>query len=370
MRRARCTPSNPTELTTLRTTVGSALRSTLGKERTRAIRKRERRFRRKLARKIAPPKAAKVLPPEEPQVEILAPGLQVAEIPPESAAPPWQPSDPSAVFVSPRMSRHQLLGELHQLLAPRTYLEIGVNDGASLTLSGSTLIAIDPKFAISHPLSCDLALVQATSDEFFAGDDPCAHFEGVPIDLAFIDGMHLSEFALRDFMNTERYMSPAGVVVLDDMLPRNSLEASRDRLTLDWTGDVYKMVAALQDTRPDLVVIPVNTAPTGTLVVLGLDPASKTLSGSYEELLSGFLSADPQSVPAGLLQRTVAVSAEDLLNVPLWACFGRSTVQRRSHERLSPLSTRCPAKPWSGRRARPACVGFDVIIRFAEKEPS
>ncbi|CAN5220146.1 hypothetical protein BH09ACT10_BH09ACT10_31210 [soil metagenome] len=318
MRRARCTPSNLTELKTLRTTVGSALRSTLGKERTRAIRKRERRFRRKLARKIAPPKAVKVLPPEEPEVEVAVPDVPVVEILPVDGEPHWRPSDPSAVFAPPRLSRHELLGELHRLLAPRTYLEIGVNDGASLTLSRTRSIAVDPEFAISYPLHCDLALVQATSDEFFAGDAPCAHFNGVPIDLAFIDGMHLSEFAYRDFMNTEHHMSPAGVVLLDDMLPRNSLEAARDRMTSSWTGDVYKVVAALQDTRPDLVVIPVNTAPTGTLIVLGLDPASKTLSESYEDLLPGFLSADPQSVPEGLLHRTVAVSVEDLLDLPLW----------------------------------------------------
>ena len=55
----------------------------------------------------------------------------------------------------------------------------------------------------------------------FGRTNPLAHLEGMALDFAFIDGMHLSEFALRDFMNIEEHMDRAGVVVLDDVLPRN-----------------------------------------------------------------------------------------------------------------------------------------------------
>jgi hypothetical protein len=64
-------------------------------------------------------------------------------------------------------------------------------------------------------------LVRATSDDFFDRADALAHFGGTPVDLAFIDGMHLSEFALRDFVHTAPHMGTAGVVVFDDMLPRH-----------------------------------------------------------------------------------------------------------------------------------------------------
>ena len=79
----------------------------------------------------------------------------------------------------------------------------------------------------------------------------------------------LSEFALRDFINVEPFMAGTGVLVIDDVLPRNGLEAARNRKTEPWTGDVYKVIDILRRRRPDLVVPLVNTAPTGTAVVVG-----------------------------------------------------------------------------------------------------
>ena len=57
------------------------------------------------------------------------------------------------------------------------------------------------------------------------------HRGGTTLDLAFIDGMHLFEYALRDFINVERFADWSSVIVFDDMLPRNVDEAARDRHT-------------------------------------------------------------------------------------------------------------------------------------------
>ena len=216
------------------------------------------------------------------------------------------------------MTRHDFLAGLHALLQPRTYLEIGVNDGRSLTLSRATSIGVDPAFAVRSELHCDLHLARQTSDDFFAQDDPLAHFGGLPIDLAFIDGMHLAEFAYRDFLNVERLAGNCGVVVLDDMLPRNVDEAARDRHTGDWAGDVFKMIGILRERRPDLVVLPVNTAPTGVLLITALDPSSTVLRDSYEELLPQLESADPQDVPEEIRLRSASVSAKSVLASTAW----------------------------------------------------
>lgn len=248
------------------------------------------------------------------------------------------------------MERHAFLRELHARIRPRNYLEIGVNDGKSLALSRVPSIAVDPAFRITSSLRCDLQLVKATSDDFFAGRDPIRHLRsarnpvrnarrgrplfdrwrgGTHLDLAFIDGMHLFEFALRDFMNVERFSHWSTVIVFDDMLPRDADEAARDRHTKAWAGDVFKLVPVLRELRPDLAVIPVDTQPTGLLVVLGADPTSTVLRRAYDGLIERWVAPDPQEVPDEVLERRGAVDPERLLAAGIW----RSVVKGRHASR-------------------------------------
>jgi hypothetical protein len=230
------------------------------------------------------------------------------------------------------MQRHELLAALHEALRPRTYVEIGVNDGRSLSLSRVPSVAIDPAFKVTSELAADIHLARTTSDEFFARADPLAHFRGVPVDLAFIDGMHLAEFALRDFMNVERFTTPASVIVLDDMLPRDVDEAARDRHTKFWTGDVYKVPQALRRLRRDLVVLDVATKPTGTSVVLLPDRSSRVLLEHYDTLVTDMVVPDPQHVPDDVLGRTRAVDPDTLVSSDLWNAL--SSLRRRPRLRV------------------------------------
>ncbi len=216
------------------------------------------------------------------------------------------------------MTRHDLLRGLHEVLNPRTYLEIGVNEGSSLTLSRTLSIGVDPDFVVRRPLHCDLELIRAKSDEFFERPDGLAHFGGVPVDLAFIDGMHLSEFALRDFINVERHLAAGGVTVFDDILPRNALEAARVRRTGAWAGDVYKAVEVIARRRPDLAVILINTWPTGTAIVVGADASSQLLHEVYASELPYLEAPDPQAPPPDYMSRTAAVDPAVLLVSEAW----------------------------------------------------
>lgn len=215
------------------------------------------------------------------------------------------------------ISRHEFLEQLHKLLAPRSYLEVGVYNGASLALSRVPTIAVDP-VRRDFEVNCDMQFVEATSDDFFAGPDPLAHLPDRIVDLAFIDGMHLFEFALRDFMNVERHSGPGTVIVLDDMLPRRPVEALRKRKTTGWTGDVWKIMPVLARYRPDLVCVPVDTAPTGLLLVFGADPANRVLSTAYDEIVAEWVTPDPQTVPAEVLTRTIATAPLDVLTADFW----------------------------------------------------
>lgn len=217
------------------------------------------------------------------------------------------------------MNRHELLRDIHRLLRPRSYLEIGVRNGGSLTLSRTQSIAIDPGFRITEEIRCDLRLVRATSDEFFALEGGLDYFDAGCIDLAFIDGRHLIEFALRDFMNVERHAVWTTVVVFDDVLPRNVREPQRTRTGMrDWTGDVYKIREILAAQRPDLLVLPVDVEPTGALVVLGADPGSRVLESRYDAITAAYVRPDPQEVPESVLRRLGALDAKALLGSPLF----------------------------------------------------
>jgi hypothetical protein len=216
------------------------------------------------------------------------------------------------------MKRHDLLTELHRVYRPRTYLEVGVNDGRSLALSRVKSIAVDPAFKVTSPISCDVRLVRATSDTYFARAKAVEFFPDRLIDLAFIDGMHLFEFALRDFINIERFSRWSSVVVFDDMLPRNIDEAARDRHTGPWTGDVYKVAEVLREHRPDLVPVVVDTEPTGQLIIFGADPESRVLPDLYDSLIEKWVVLDPQDVPDRVLTRTEAVDPAAFLAAPFW----------------------------------------------------
>jgi predicted O-methyltransferase YrrM len=216
------------------------------------------------------------------------------------------------------VNRHQFLARLHQLTRPRTYLEIGIESGYSIALTRVPSIGIDPDFNIVAEIKADVHLARTTSDEFFARKDPLAHLPVPVLDLSFIDGMHLAEYVLRDYLAVERFTTPASVVVFDDMLPRSVDEAARRRHTKYWTGDVFKALDALREQRPDLVVIEVATTGSGTAMVLFPDAGQNGVLPGYDEWVTGALTEDPQEVPPVLLDRSRAVDPEWLLGFPGW----------------------------------------------------
>jgi hypothetical protein len=240
---------------------------------------------------------------------------------------PAEPSRPGVilgVLVASQMPYLEFLARLHTALRPETYLEIGVHLGQSLALARTRAIGIDPAYSITAPLSCDLSLFRTTSDEYFSRPEPLAPFSGAPVDLAFIDGMHLFDFALRDFINVERVSRPSSAIVLDDVFPRTVLEANRNQQTKSWTGDVYKIVEVLRQYRPDLTLTMADTWPTGLLLVTGLNPESPVLKDRYDEIIEKYVTEDPQDVPPAIFAREGAVDPETLLRSPVWGALRRS----------------------------------------------
>lgn len=179
-----------------------------------------------------------------------------------------------------------MLERIHAHLRPRAYLEIGVGDGKSLALAaGDTpAIGIDPDPQLTRALRPNERLFRETSDAFFAARDLAAEIGGRPLDLAFIDGLHLFEYALRDFIHVERHSAPHTVVLLHDCYPLDEPTAARERATRHWSGDVWKLVLCLKKYRPDLAVHTLSALPTGLAVVRGLDRGSRLLAERFDAL--------------------------------------------------------------------------------------
>jgi hypothetical protein len=218
------------------------------------------------------------------------------------------------------MNAHEFLRALHHRLAPRTYLEIGVAQGSSLALSRCRSIGVDPAFQVDVQLTAPTSLIRETSEAYFAALERkgLTPFGRLPIDFAYIDGMHHLENVVADFIAIERYSAPSSVIGVDDVLPPSVEEAARDRLTQSWTGDVFWMAPVLAAYRPDLDALTVATEPAGTLLVTGLDPSSGVLAERLEDIVHEYVRADPQPVPEELLQRTDALPPEEVLALELW----------------------------------------------------
>lgn len=195
----------------------------------------------------------------------------------------------------PRMSEtHYLsrLSDLHMRLRPKTYFEIGTESGASLAFATCRSFAVDPRFRLEGNIVASkpaLHLYQGTSDAFF--EENILGKLGVSLDLAFLDGMHLFEYLLRDFINAEKNMDPDGMIVMHDCVPVTHAMAKRDwdkSETISWTGDVWKMIPILQRYRPDLSISVRNYAPTGLVEIQGLDPNNTVLFDKYIQIVNEF----------------------------------------------------------------------------------
>jgi predicted O-methyltransferase YrrM len=205
------------------------------------------------------------------------------------------------------VTRHEFLAMLHEKLQPRGYLEIGVHTGDSLRLAKCLAIGIDPAPHLVGHFPGTTQVSRTTSDNYFSAGAPALEH----IDLAFIDGMHLFEFALRDFLNIEQYANPRTVVVFDDVLPRNQHEASRTQCPGDWTGDVWKVPSLLSAYRRDLILHWVDTEPTGTAVVYGFGQGGSKVD-VFERVESLGLEGW-EAVPDDVINRVQAIGPQEAL---------------------------------------------------------
>jgi hypothetical protein len=191
----------------------------------------------------------------------------------------------------PGPAYYRVLKWVHDFLKPANYVEVGVNRGVSLDQARREtprLIGIDPTprmwpVIAKKPHIAKAQIYELTSDDFFERYD-LAELLGRPVVLAFIDGLHLFEQVLRDFVNLERYSDDRTVILLHDCIPFSAETATRERTTDFYSGDVWKAPLALRRHRPELKMVTVRTAPTGLCLVTGLDNSNRQLEKELPEI--------------------------------------------------------------------------------------
>jgi hypothetical protein len=220
-----------------------------------------------------------------------------------------------------------VLDRFHRILAPKTYLEIGVNRGATLRLARCPSIAIDPVFLLDNASIKDKKITmffEITSDEFFARFRP-PDLLGHHVEMAFLDGMHLYEFLVRDFINTEKFCKRNSVIFLHDCIPaddhvarrvmEDNSESAMSRHPEWWTGDVWKAVAILKKYRPDLRIYAFDAVPTGLIAITNLDPSSTTLPAGYFQIIEEYRELSLREEGARYIASLDVLSTNEVLSL-------------------------------------------------------
>lgn len=194
------------------------------------------------------------------------------------------------------MSYVRFLNRLHEQTLFDWYMEVGCRTGRTFAHVRGKTIAVDPYFRIDSNVmgtKSELHLFQKTSDAFF--DSRVLSRLGVTLSFSFLDGMHLFEYLLRDFINTERHSAEGGVIALHDCCPFDHAMTTRDLGAIRsdaWTGDVWKLIPVLRQYRPDLTLTVLDARPTGVVLVSGLDPRNRKLQRNQDRILAEMAGVD------------------------------------------------------------------------------
>lgn len=144
------------------------------------------------------------------------------------------------------MERTDIIQTLINSIGAKSYLEIGISNGANFKkIVCENKVCVDPE-----PLSkADYVL---TSDEFFKHNDKT-------FDVIFIDGLHHADQVYRDIINSLHVLREGGYIVCHDMNPQKEEHQIIPFRGGTWNGDCWKAFASLRRDRSDLEMFTVDT---------------------------------------------------------------------------------------------------------------
>ena len=176
------------------------------------------------------------------------------------------------------MNRLNIIQQLINTIAAKTYLEIGVRNANIIhRIQAPTKIGVDPAISFSKKMMIkkrlgllDFNMIEVESDVFFSQyANKLLSPQG--IDVAFVDGLHEYQQAFRDVNNCLQYLNDGGVIIMHDCNPLNYAGAYPIKKSFDelaelvkagqipgwnncWNGDVWKALVRLRIEHNDLSI--------------------------------------------------------------------------------------------------------------------
>jgi len=147
------------------------------------------------------------------------------------------------------------IAELVKQINCKTYLELGIYDGITLSLVQPfvpRIISVDTKDVRKWRIG---EFHLETTDSFFE------HFDE-KVDVIFIDADHSFESVKKDFVNSIRLLNEFGMIILHDTDPISEMY-----IDPGYCGDSYKMDKWLRENYTDLDVMTLPLTQAGLTII-------------------------------------------------------------------------------------------------------
>ena len=124
-------------------------------------------------------------------------------------------------------SRFEIIQKIIEKRKYENYLEIGCYKDSNFSqIKIKYKIGVDPVSGGN---------IKMTSDEFFK-------INNKKFDCIFIDGLHIYEQVREDILNSIKFLSPNGIIIIHDCLPLKIWNQIVPKIYGHWNGDVWKAI--------------------------------------------------------------------------------------------------------------------------------
>lgn len=130
----------------------------------------------------------------------------------------------------------------------KSYLELGVANGETLSLINKHVQFVLGIDIADQRIDKSTRFAEMSTDRFFEHLEK--HGYNPSYDCIFIDALHEYEQLKRDFENSLSYLSPYGIIILDDTDPVDQRHTSPEIC-----GDAYKIIDYIRTVHPDLDIV-------------------------------------------------------------------------------------------------------------------